>query len=195
MNRAEALTLLGLLDVEDLDSQDIQDAYLEQLLPVKQYWLTNPIVEVLFMKRLAMAERFFEALAVLNVSLAPADIKFSFPELDMAQLVGSYEKGISLFKKGIGRSWNFIELEGLVQGMVQFHHMFEEMVFKKINDEFDISVQELSRNTEVKIAEQLPSPKLGLMFSRLTGLNAEEQFSLFTEAFRIEKRMKLKGRS
>jgi len=194
MRQTEALELLGLTDLENPDSDDIMDAYMEQLLPIKQYWLTNPVVELLFRKRLAQVAKLHEALVSLNEDVGELALSLDFQtSIDDAEIVRIYEAKMMWLKMVISSSWGFPNLNRLIDEVISVQHDFENRLLNTVQGVFNPEQPGEYRNEDVKIGDQLSTIELQRMLGKKWDeLSQEERYKLFTEVHRIEKRKNLK---
>ncbi len=198
MQRIDAFHLLEIDPEADVDSEDIIDSYQEKLIPVKQYWLTNPVIEALFIKRLQQAKELNDASALLLRQEPVFETALAINEnilLDEANLVRDYEFQLMQLKQKISACWSISNLSGLVLAVIKLQHAFEGRLQKLVIEVFGEKTKwPINYNNEVKLAQQLPTIEVSRILAKnLRELSVNDEFLLLSEALRIEKRMLLKS--
>lgn len=135
MNVEEARLVLGLSEEEILDEECVSDIYDEQLFTIKRYWLTNPVVPILFRKRLQQLERAFLAKDLLMPSINEKQLET--PELKAyslqeENLISEYEKSVAELKMGLSKLSLYPDIKDCIEQLIALQQHFESILLLKV---------------------------------------------------------------
>lgn len=194
MTRAEALELLA-LTTEQPDQDEIMDAYELQLHPIKQYWLTNAVIPLLFSRRLEKVKKLFEALSLLDVDISDKNDTTQYPIWDTnnTDLIRSYEEGAAKYRTALGRLSLYGELKNWLEQLLNFQDHFERSLFSEIIGRFGTPENwPDGYSKELKISDGVDTVIVarGLKESGFTERNA-----MLSEIYKVYKRTEMVSRS
>lgn len=183
---------------EGSDSDEIIDAYEELLFVVKQFFLTNAPIRLLFEKRLMKAEEYFSALSFL---IPPSELKsrslseLSFNTVDNKELISDFEINVAAVKRQISKAFLFADLKFAVESYLEIQERFEEKLWIRVISIFgEVENWPDGFNSEVKISDGLNSVliKRSLENYSRDEMDAQSRNELLSEAYKIYKKLKLK---
>ncbi|MES2630118.1 MAG: hypothetical protein V4616_14230 [Bacteroidota bacterium] len=196
MDQQEALQLLGLEVTAAADTSEITDAYEEQLFVVKQFFLTSPVIAVLFSKRLQKLEKLDEALETLLPGSIPPASGVLATELPENHLIAGYEAAMSGYKTRLAAAAFGPAIRSEAEGMIAVTAQFEKKILEQICLTYGTPENwPAGYDDSLKIANGLDTVLIARSLKELEqGINVENsRNALLSELYKLVKKQRIAG--
>jgi hypothetical protein len=148
----------------DADKETIEDAMVSQIFELRSYFLRQPIVAALYLRRIEKCYQLFEIATLLEVDLSGDYIHSDIPlaEGNVIDILKNYEAATSLLRLQVAQTMHPKSIGLVAKNLVAVQHDFEQ---------YFLSVTSGELATPVLAADQLNTGRL----LRLLAINPHQQ--------------------
>lgn len=184
MNREMALDVLGLQSLPE-DEEDLIDQIEEQVFPIREYFLRNPVVSILHQKRIRQLERIQAAAEALGVQADQQDqiVELPISADDLKGLLKRYEEVLMQARLQIASTMQPKVITSVVHTLLQMQEAFESR-FMELTDHLDES-EEI-----IKASEHVETGVLLLALRNDDQATAEEMIGKERKRINVLRRLK-----
>ncbi len=176
----ESYYILQVLDLEKMPPADILEEIVEEkIFELRDYFLRNPVVPVLYNSRLRRLKSLAEIQLELSSKNNPETLSLEFPSLDsssLTALIKSYQSGLAVQRTFLAQTLNAQRIKQIVQEIISFQKQFEQHFAQLIKTEHP-EIEPLEE--QVKQADQLDT---GVVLFKLK-TKPEEALSLLRKEY------------
>ena len=126
MNEETAMDVLGLQELPQ-DKDDLIDQIEEQVFPIREYFLRNPVVSILYQKRMRQLERIAKASTLLGAETEAStdNISFHLKAEGLTALLKGYEEVLMQARLRIASTMQPKAITSIVSAMLDVQDSYE----------------------------------------------------------------------